>query len=85
MTYHEIKMAIVGMTDAGQLSELSELIQSQKTNLGKATLSVGDKVWCVQKTKRTAGIVTKINTKKAVVDMKGRSYNVPFSMLTARF
>jgi len=85
MTYHEIRMAIVGMTDSKALSELSDLIQVQKTSLGKASLSVGDKVWCIQKTKRTAGVITKINTKKAVVDMKGRSYRVPFSMLTARF
>jgi hypothetical protein len=84
MTYNEIRMAIVGMTDTGQLSELSELIQAQKTSMSRTSLSVGDKVWCVQKTKRTAGVITKMNTKKAVVDMKGRSYRVPFSMLTAR-
>jgi FKBP-type peptidyl-prolyl cis-trans isomerase 2 len=49
--------------------------------LGKSTLGVGSKVWVVQKTKRTAGVITKMNIKKAIVDMNGMLYNVPFSML----
>ena len=47
----------------------------------KASISVGDNVWVVQKTKRTPGVVTKVNVKKAIVDMRGRSYNVPLSMI----
>jgi FKBP-type peptidyl-prolyl cis-trans isomerase 2 len=49
--------------------------------IGKTSLSVGSKVWVVQKTKKTEGVVTKMNTKKALVDMNGRIYSVPFSML----
>jgi FKBP-type peptidyl-prolyl cis-trans isomerase 2 len=49
--------------------------------LGKSTLGVGSKVFVVQKTKRTPGVVTKMNIKKALVDMNGMTYRVPFSML----
>ena len=49
----------------------------------KATLSVGQKVFVVQKTKKTPGTITKINQTKCVVDMLGRSYRVPMSMLEA--
>jgi len=35
----------------------------------------------VQKTKRTQGVVEKVNIKKAVVNMRGGRYNVPLSML----
>ena len=49
----------------------------------KASLSVGDDVWVVQKTKRTAGTITKVNVKRAIVNMQGRSYNVPLSMIEA--
>ena len=45
------------------------------------TLVVGSKVWVVQKTKKTAGVITKMNIKKALVDMNGMTYRVPFSML----
>jgi len=54
---------------------------SVKTQQAKADISVGDNVWVVQKTKRTAGVVTKVNIKKAIVDMQGSRYNVPLSML----
>ena len=64
-----------------RLNELSAFISECKTMLGKATLAVGSKVWVVQKTKRTAGVITKMNIKKALVDMNGMTYRVPFSML----
>ena len=66
-----------------QLNELSEFISDMKVIVGKATLSVGQKVFVVQKTKKTPGIITKINHTKCVVDMLGRSYRVPMSMLEA--
>jgi FKBP-type peptidyl-prolyl cis-trans isomerase 2 len=66
-----------------QLNELSEFISDMKVMVGKATLSVGQKVFVVQKTKKTPGVITKINQTKCVVDMLGRSYRVPMSMLEA--
>ena len=64
-----------------ELNSLSSWINDCKTMLGKSVLSVGAKVWVVQKTKRTEGKITKINQKKCVVDMKGQLFNVPMSML----
>jgi len=66
-----------------ELNDLSEFISQMKVMVGKATLSVGQKVFVVQKTKKTPGTITKINQTKCVVDMLGRSYRVPMSMLEA--
>ena len=49
----------------------------------KSALSVGANVFVVQKTKKTPGVIEKINQTRAIVKMLGRSYNVPFSMLEA--
>ena len=76
-----IKEQIRGLNSLAELNELSQYINQCKTMLGKTSLSVGSDVYVVQKTKRTPGGVKKINQTRAVVDMNGRSYNVPFSML----
>jgi hypothetical protein len=76
-----IKNEIRKLDSLSELNELSTFISECKTMLGKSTLVVGSKVWVVQKTKRTAGVITKMNIKKALVDMNGMSYRVPFSML----
>ena len=76
-----IKNDIRKLDSLSELNELSTFISECKTMLGKSTLVVGSKVWVVQKTKRTAGVITKMNIKKALVDMNGMSYRVPFSML----
>ena len=80
----EIKQAIQsGNFSLSELNELSAFTNSVKTLNAKASLSVGDNVFVVQKTKRTPGVVTKVNVKKAIVDMRGRSYSVPLSMIEA--
>ena len=66
-----------------QLNELSEFISDMKVMVGKATLSVGQKVYVVQKTKKTPGVITKINQSKCLVDLSGKIYRVPMSMLEA--
>jgi len=38
-------------------------------------------VFVVQKTKKTFGTIIEIKQKKAVVQMRGRHYRVPLSML----
>ncbi len=76
-----IKNEIRKLSSLSELNELSAFISECKTMLGKSTLVVGSKVWVVQKTKRTAGVITKMNIKKALVDMNGMTYRVPFSML----
>ena len=76
-----IKLEISKLKSLSELNELSSFVNECKTLLGKAALSVGAKVFVVQKTKKTPGVITKMNIKKAIVEMSGMKYNVPFSML----
>jgi hypothetical protein len=76
-----IKNKIRKLDKLSDLNELSRFVNDCKTMLGKSSLCVGAKVFVVQKTKKTPGVITKMNIKKAIVDMRGSSYNVPFSML----
>lgn len=82
MDLNEIKQAV----NRGNFttSELQSLISYTRTVMEtqtKATLNVGDNVFVVQKTKRTPGVITKVNIKRAIVEMQGSSYNVPLSMI----
>ena len=83
-----LKNEIRNIKSLSELNELTSFINGCKTMLGKTAIKVGDKVWVVQKTKRTKGVVTKTNIKKAIVSMETlygtRSYNVPFAMLELR-
>jgi|TARA_B110000444_G_C18686268_1_gene522114 hypothetical protein len=65
------------------LNELTSFINDVKVMNAKASLSVGQKVNVVQKTKKTPGVITKINSTKCLVDMSGKVYRVPMSMLEA--
>ena len=76
-----IKLEISKLKSLSELNEISSFVNECKTLLGKAALSVGANVFVVQKTKKTPGVITKMNIKKAIVEMSGMSYNVPFSML----
>ena len=78
-----IKQEISKIDNLTDLNALTTFISECKVMLAKTTLSVGSKVWVVQKTKKTEGVITKMNIKKAVVDMNGMSYRVPMSMLEA--
>tara|TARA_B100001057_G_scaffold205228_1_gene205924 strand:- start:8411 stop:8668 length:258 start_codon:yes stop_codon:yes gene_type:complete len=80
----EIKKAIqLGDFSLTELNELGAWLNSVKTQNAKAEISVGDEVYVVQKTKRTKGIVEKINVKKAIVTLPEGRYNVPLSMIEA--
>ncbi len=76
-----LKKEISKISNLTELNELTSWVNECKVMLAKTTLVVGSKVWVVQKTKRTPGVITKMNIKKACVDMNGMSYRVPFSML----
>ncbi len=76
-----IKNKIRKLDNLSDLNELTSFIDDCKVMLGRATFKVGDEVYVVQKTKKTPGIITKINVKKCLVDMNGRSYRVPMAML----
>ena len=79
-----IKQEISKINNLTDLNALTSWISECKVMLAKSTLSVGSKVWVVQKTKRTAGVITKMKLKKANVDMNGMSYSVPMAMLEAK-
>ena len=81
-TMYQIQAAIAkGGFSLQELNDLSQFINSVKTNSAKQSLSVGDAVWVVQKTKRTPGTIESIKVKKAIVNMRGSRYNVPLSMI----
>lgn len=84
MSLQEIKLAIRnGNFSLSELNELSAYINTIKTRSAKDSISVGDKVFVVQKTKRTLGTVVKVNIKKAIVTLPEGRYNVPLSMIEA--
>ena len=73
---------LMGLT-MSELTQVQKMVQDIKTMKAKSAIIVGGNVFVVQKTKKTPGVVEKINQTRAIVKMKGRSYNVPFSMLEA--
>ncbi len=66
-----------------ELNQVLDMVYDIKTLNPKSVLTVGANVFVVQKTKKTPGVIEKVNQTRAIVNMKGRSYNVPFSMLEA--
>ena len=66
-----------------ELNQVLDMVYDIKTLKAKSVLTVGANVFVVQKTKKTPGVIEKGNQTRAIVNMKGRSYNVPFSMLEA--
>ena len=81
-TLSKVTDQLMGLT-ISELTQVQNLIQEVKTMKAKSVLTVGANVFVVQKTKKTPGVIEKINQTRAIVNMKGRSYNVPFSMLEA--
>ena len=82
MTVAEIKLALMTL-NTSELTDIIDAAKDIKTFTAKSTLTVGQDVFVVQKTKRTAGVIVKINTKKAHVEMRGSTYVVPFEMIEA--
>jgi|TARA_R110000796_G_scaffold106353_1_gene216752 hypothetical protein len=84
MTLDQIKRTIRnGEFNLDELNSINAFVNSVKVSQAKSSIQVGDKVYVVQKTKRTLGTVDKINIKKAIVIMPQGRYNVPLSMLEA--
>ena len=82
MTVAEIKLALMTL-NTSELTDVIDAAKDIKAFTAKSTLTVGQDVFVVQKTKRTAGVIVKINTKKAHVEMRGSTYVVPFEMIEA--
>ena len=66
-----------------QLNDVKSMIDTLIKNKVRNEMKVGTKVFVVQKTKKTPGVITKIMNSKCLVDLSGRIYRVPMSMLEA--
>ena len=89
MISNEMQKSLMGMS-VSELTELQKFASELKIMKNKNGLSVGQRVYVVQKTKKTPGTIRKINKTRAIVDMvtnpisgATEGYNVPFSMLEA--
>ena len=71
------------LSSLAELNAVSSLVNDLKTELGKATIVAGAKVYVVQKTKKTLGTVVKVKIKRATVDLPDGRYSVPLGMLEA--
>ena len=66
-----------------QLNDTKDIIDVMIKNKVKNQMKVGMKVNVVQKTKKTPGVITRIMQSKCLVDLSGRIYRVPMTMLEA--
>ena len=71
-TLSKVTDQLMGLT-ISELTQVQGLIQEVKTMKAKSALTVGADVFVVQKTKKTPGVIEKINQTRAIVNMKGRS------------
>ena len=71
------------MMSVDDLKLTKDLINDLIKNKIKSTLKVGMNVFIVQKTKKTPGVITKINQKKCLVKSGMTTYQVPMTMLEA--
>ena len=72
--------------DNAELDTVIQIARELMVMNAKQNLTVGTEVYVVQKTKKTKGIVEKINIKKALVKIPSKGdlvYSVPLSMLEA--
>ena len=85
MMLTDIEKQINLIEDMRELRTIQSFIKNRKRAIGnrlKYTLSVGDEVKVSNGSTTDEGTVTKINRTRAVIDMRGGSWNVPFSMIT---
>ena len=66
-----------------QLNDTKAMINTLIKQKVKNEMKVGTKINVVQKTKKTPGVITKIMNSKCLVDLMGRIYRVPMTMLEA--
>ena len=77
-----IRKEIMGMS-LSELNSLMDYIRDVQVINAKQSLTVGQKVYVVSKTKRQKGTLVKIKQKRCTVDIGGIIYSVPMSMLEA--
>lgn len=83
-----ISNAIKGISSLEEMNEVIELIKIKQKQLRlmtahevKNSISVGSKVIVNSRSGSESGVVTKIKRTKAVVEIDGRLWNCPLSML----
>lgn len=81
MITSKLKQELLSLNSISELNEAIAFAREAVAMKAKASIEVGTEVFVVQKTKKTLGIVEKVNVKKAIVSMNGSSYNVPLTML----
>lgn len=64
-----------------QLNDTKAMIDTLIKQKVRSEMTVGTKVNVVQKTKKTPGVITKIMDTRCLVDLSGRIYRVPMTML----
>jgi hypothetical protein len=70
--------------DNRELNEVMDFARELMVMNGKLEFTPGTKVYVVQKTKKTPGVIVRILQKNAVVTLdSGGNYRVPMSMLEA--
>ena len=85
MMLNEMEKQINLIEDLRELQQIQSMVKDRKRAIGnrlKYSLSVGDEVQVSNGSTIDNGTVTKINRTRAVVDMRGGSWTVPFSMIT---
>ena len=85
MMLTEIESKINLIEDIRELRQIQQCIKDRKRTLGnklKYSLAVGDEIMVNNGRTSDKGTITKINRTRAVVDMRGGSWTVPFSMIT---
>ena len=76
---------LMTMTDIDELRMIRSAISDRIKEVGSAVkyeLKKGDSVIVTSSKGVESGIINKINRTRAVVNMNGIQYNVPFSMIT---
>lgn len=73
---------IMGM-NLSELNGMIEFIRDVQRVNAKSSLREGTQVYVVQKTKRELGTLLKIKRTRCTVEISGRRYSVPMSMLEA--
>ena len=79
----KLKQELLNLNSISELNEVMAFAKDAIAMKAKASISVGSEVYVVQKTKKTLGIVEKVNIKKALVKLPNGLYNVPLTMLEA--
>ena len=85
MNMNELELAIMKIDNIEMLRYIGRFIQNRRKTISsklKYELRIGQEVIVDDgKNRKEEGVVKKVNRTRAVVDLNGMQYNVPFSMI----